>query len=360
MPVCILGIETSCDETSAAVVMDGRRLLSNVVFSQMDEHAAYGGVVPEIASRRHVEAIIPVIGEALARAGMALGDVDAIAATYGPGLAGALLVGLSAAKGLALAAGKPLIGVHHVCAHICASYLEFEDLRPPFTALAVSGGHSHIYRAGGRGAFELMGRTRDDAAGEALDKVARAAGLGYPGGPKLEAAARGGRPDAVRFPKARFADGPYDFSFSGVKTAALNCLNRERQKLALAPCDRLPAGSGQLGGGLGSGLPPEFMRDFFASFQKAVVDVLVENTIRAEMENRTGRIVLAGGVAANGLLRARFAEEAAKLSGVALYCPSPQLCTDNAAMVACAAHGKFEAGDFSPLTLNASPGAAMP
>jgi tRNA threonylcarbamoyl adenosine modification protein TsaD len=445
MPVCILGIETSCDETSAAVVADGRRVLSSVVFSQMGEHAAYGGVVPEIASRRHVEAIIPVIDEALAAAGLGLAGVDAVAATYGPGLAGALLVGLSAAKGLALAAGKPLIGVHHICAHICANYLEFADLEPPFTALAVSGGHSHIYLVRDCRTYELLGRTRDDAAGEAFDKVARAAGLGYPGGPKLDAAARGGNPDAIRFPKAGFADNPYDFSFSGVKTAALNCLNRERQRLgavgfavgaggtlpeamgrgsaagvsggALSEGARtqhasanlpstdgerqiggsarqsesangLPTGVAQLLGGnarqsesasqptVGAslqpvsaapppgggewGLPPEFMRDFYASFQKAVVDVLVEHTVRAELANGTGKIVLAGGVAANTLLRARFAEETAKLPGVALYCPPPALCTDNAAMVACAAHSKFASGDFSTLALNAAPGAGMP
>ncbi|MDR1440746.1 MAG: tRNA (adenosine(37)-N6)-threonylcarbamoyltransferase complex transferase subunit TsaD [Clostridiales bacterium] len=395
MPALILGVETSCDETSAAVVADGRRILSNAISSQIDEHAVFGGVVPEIASRRHVEAIIPVIDEALSRARLKPQDLDAIAVTYGPGLAGALLVGLSAAKGLAFAAGKPLIGVHHIEAHICANYIEFASLEPPFTALVASGGHSHIYLARDYGSYLLMGRTRDDAAGEVFDKVARAAGLGYPGGPKLDAAARGGNPNAMRFPRTHFSDGSYDFSFSGVKTAALNCLNKERQKYgtgcqtaetpgakmpgAGTPSAKMPGagtpsakmpGAGtpsakMPGAGTpsakmpGAELPEAFMRDFFASFQNAVVDALVGHAIRAEAANRTGKIVLAGGVAANSLLRARLREEAAKLGGVSTYFPQPALCTDNAAMVAGAAYSKFLSGDFSPLSLNAAPGAQL-
>ena len=341
MSVVILGIETSCDETSAAVVKDGRVVLSNAIFSQIKEHEIFGGVVPEIASRKHVEKIVPIVRAAVSDAKMELNEVDAIAVTYGPGLVGALLVGLSAAKGLAYGLQKPLIDVHHIEAHICANFLAHEELEPPFTALVVSGGHSHIYYVRDYETFVLLGKTRDDAAGEAFDKIARASGLGYPGGPKLDRAAVGGNPDAIRFPIVRFKDGPYDFSFSGIKTAAINYLNREKQKL------------GQMA------FPEQFLKDFYASFQKAVVEILVENTLKAEAVHQTGKVVIAGGVASNSLLRKRIKEEAEKKGDIQYYYPPSILCTDNAAMVAAAAYHKFLRGTFAALDLNASPGAQL-
>ena len=402
----ILGIDTSCDDTAAAVVAGGRRELSSVVSSQIADHAVFGGIVPEIASRRHVEAIIPVIAEALSRAGVGLGDIDAVAATYGPGLVGALLVGLSSAKGLAYALGKPFIGVCHIEAHICANYIAHPDLEPPFTALVVSGGHTSIYLAEAHGRYRLQGRTRDDAAGEALDKVARACGLGFPGGAKLDEAAEGGDPHAIKFPVARFSDGSIDFSFSGVKTAAVNALERERRRLASASGGNATGGAGAAGGNaacagasggniayagatgsgavgsnavyagatgagaasgnatggssaMGAGLSPAYMRGFYASFRRAVVEPLVANTMRAEAANKTGKIALAGGVAANRLLRAWLADEAREAGGIEIFAPPPRLCTDNAAMVASAAYGPFMAGVFSPLGLNAEPSASL-
>jgi len=339
----ILGIETSCDETAASVVMGGRVVLSNAVLSQIPEHAAFGGVVPEVASRKHVEAIIPVADEAIKKSGASPMAIDAVAVTYGPGLVGALLVGLSFAKGYALAMNIPLIGVHHVAAHIMAISLTDNPPEPPFTALVVSGGHSSIYNVADYRTFLPVGRTRDDAAGEAFDKVARATGLGYPGGRKLEAAAEGGDPDYIRFPRTAFRDGTFDFSFSGVKTAAVNYLKKERAIL--------DAGD--------NALPAEFLRNFYASYQAAIVDALVENTMAAERSLRSGKIVVAGGVAANGALRERFRLAAEECGGIKIFFPPPALCTDNAAMVAARAYHDYAAGKFSPFTLNASPTAAL-
>jgi N6-L-threonylcarbamoyladenine synthase len=339
-----LGIETSCDETAAAVVRNGREILSNVVLSQISEHAAFGGVVPEVASRRHLDAIIPVVDEAIVKSGAAPDDIDAVAVTYGPGLVGALLVGLSFAKGYAMSKNIPLIGVHHVAAHILAVNLTTEPPEPPFSALVVSGGHSSVYHAENFRTFRLVGRTRDDAAGEAFDKVARATGLGYPGGQKLEAAAVGGDPEFIKFPRTSFRDGTFDFSFSGVKTAAINYLKKER--LYGGNAEAPPSGAD--------------LRHFYASYQAAIVDALAANAIKAEQTVNTGKIVVAGGVAANGALRSRF-YDAEKASGgkIKVYFPPPALCADNAAMVAARAYYDYADGVFSPLTLNASPTAAL-
>ena len=328
----VLGIETSCDETSASVVKNGRQVLSNVISSQIDLHKKYGGVVPEIASRKHVELIMPVINQALEEAGVNTGDIDVIGVTYGPGLVGALLVGLSAAKGLALALNKPLVGVHHIEGHIAANYIEHPELEPPFVCLVASGGHSHIVYVRDYDSFDIMGQTRDDAAGEAFDKVARAVGLGYPGGPLIDKAACTGNARAVDFPRVCFEDGSFDFSFSGLKTAALNYLNNQEQK--------------------GESCSIE---DFSASFQEAVVDVLVRNTVSAAKKAGVGKIALAGGVAANSRLRKTMSDAAAR-NGFSMYFPKPVLCTDNAAMIACAAYYEFIKGNCSSLDLNAVPG----
>ena len=371
MNINILGIETSCDETAAAVVQNGGTILSNVVLSQINTHAAFGGVVPEVASRKHLEAIIPVIDEAVHKSGLTLDKIDAIAVTYGPGLVGALLVGLSFAKGLARAKKIPLIGIHHVAAHIMASRLTEAPPEPPFTALVVSGGHSSVFSVRDVRTFIQVGRTRDDAAGEAFDKVARFTGLGYPGGQKLEAAAVGGDPGFIRFPRTAFRDGSFDFSFSGVKTAAINCLKKELAKYG-GPGPELPGkklpGAALPGAALhnatqpGPELPGGYMRDFYASYQAAIVDALVNNTLAAERGAGTGKIVVAGGVAANGALRRRFAEAAANGetgSPVTVFFPPPALCTDNAAMVAAAAYHDYIAGNFSDLTINAAPAATL-
>jgi N6-L-threonylcarbamoyladenine synthase len=330
--ILVLGIETSCDETSAAVVMNGHRILSNVISSQVDLHQKFGGVVPEIASRKHVELIMPVIHQALEEAGMTIRDMDAVGVTYGPGLVGALLVGLSAAKGLAFAAGKPLVGVHHIEGHIAANYLEHETLEPPFICLVASGGHSHIVSVEDYDRFEILGQTRDDAAGEAFDKIARAIGLGYPGGPLIDKAAQNGCCTAIDFPRVYFGGGCLDFSFSGLKTAVLNYINTQEQK--------------------GEKLNIE---DISASFQKAVVDVLVTNTIAAAKVKKVKTVALAGGVASNSALRSRMKEEAEK-SGFQVLYPRPLLCTDNAAMIACAAFFEYTRGKISDLYLNAVPG----
>jgi N6-L-threonylcarbamoyladenine synthase len=330
--ILILAVETSCDETSAAVVENGRRIRSNIISSQIDIHKKYGGVVPEIASRKHVELILPVIGQALEEASVGLDRLDAVAVTYGPGLAGALLVGLSAAKALAFATGKPLIGVHHIEGHIAANYLEHETLEPPFVCLVVSGGHSHIVYVEDYGDFEIMGQTRDDAAGEAFDKTARALGLGYPGGPLIDAQAKRGDSSAVDFPRVYFNDGSLDFSFSGLKTAVLNYLNTNARR----------------GGEIS-------IPDVCASFQKAVVDVLVHNTIRAAEQKGAKKIVLAGGVAANSQLRSSMNEAAAGI-GADMFYPRPLLCTDNAAMIGAAAFYEYKRGNISGLGLNAVPG----
>ncbi len=327
----ILAIETSCDETAAAVVVNGRKILSNSIYSQIQLHQEYGGVVPEIASRKHIEKINQVIDDALAQAGITLRDVDAIAVTYGPGLVGALLVGVATAKAMAYAANKPLVGVHHIEGHISANYLEYPDLEPPFLCLVASGGHSHLVLVRDYGEYEVVARTRDDAAGEAFDKVARAIGLGYPGGPKIDRLAREGDPDAIFFPRARIEEAPLDFSFSGIKSAVLNYLNSCAQK-------------GE----------PVNRADVAASFQKAVVDVLTEHTMEAASELRMKQVALAGGVASNSALRSAM-REACRAQGCSFYYPSPVLCTDNAAMIGAAGYYEYQKGVRSGLDLNAVP-----
>ncbi len=327
----ILAVESSCDETAAAVVADGRAMLSNVIYSQIELHTPYGGVVPEIASRKHIEKINQVIRRALDDAGVTLGGIDAVAVTYGPGLVGALLVGVAAAKAIAYAARKPLIGVNHIEGHICANYIENKDLEPPFLCLVVSGGHTHLVNVRGFGQYEVLGRTRDDAAGEAFDKVARAIGLGYPGGPKIEEAARVGDPLAILFPQPKVSDGLYDFSFSGLKSAVLNYLNGERMK----------------------GVSPS-RPDVAASFQRAVIDTLIDRAGRAIDEYGAERFAIAGGVASNGALRAAMEAMCAK-RGVKFYHPSPILCTDNAAMIGAAAYYEYLDGICAGLDLNAVP-----
>ncbi|MEA4890482.1 MAG: tRNA (adenosine(37)-N6)-threonylcarbamoyltransferase complex transferase subunit TsaD [Clostridiaceae bacterium] len=334
----VLGIESSCDETAASVVADGRTILSNVIASQADFHKQFGGVVPEIASRMHLEAILPVIDQALAEAGVGLADIDVIAVTYGPGLVGALLVGLTAAKSLALATGKPLVGIHHIAGHIAANYLADPQLEPPFLCLVASGGHSHLVWVEDYEHNKVLARTRDDAAGEAFDKIARAIGLGYPGGPLLDRAAQDGRTHAIELPRTRFADS-LDFSFSGLKTAALNQLHHLEQ---------LAANQGKVWQDL---LP---LADFAASFQQAVVDVLVDHTLQAAQQYRASRLAIAGGVAANRCLRRCLAAGAERLD-LRLTCPPLILCTDNAAMIASAGFYAYRAGRRDDLTLNAIP-----
>ena len=386
--ITILGIESSCDETAAAVVVNGRQVLSNEISSQIDIHTLYGGVVPEIASRAHVERVNQVIRAALRSAGKSLSDIDAIAVTYGPGLVGALLVGVSAAKGISFATGIPLIGVNHIEGHICANYIELSGdaaaaaagntpqtqcppgtlartgtaaapeadpdapWEPPFVCLVVSGGHTHLVNVLDYGEYEILGRTMDDAAGEAFDKVARAVGLGYPGGPKIDRAAREGNPEAIHFPRGKVGDSAYDFTFSGLKSAVLNYLNTEKMA------------------GRGISVP-----DVAASFQAAVVEVLIGHAMQAVDELRgaagqgapgdaapgaakgeSGRykFALAGGVSSNSALRAA-AKAACKERGVLFHCPPPVLCTDNAAMIACAGYYGFLRGERSGLDLNAVP-----
>ena len=329
--IVILGIESSCDETAASVVRNGREVLSNVISSQIALHTLYGGVGPEIASRKHIEKINVVIEEALAEAHMTLDDIDAIGVTYGPGLVGALLVGVSEAKAIAYAKNLPLIGVHHIEGHISANYIENKDLEPPFACLVVSGGHTHLVIVKDYGKYEIVGRTRDDAAGEAFDKVARAIGLGYPGGPKIDKVSKEGNPNAIAFPRAKVADSAYDFSFSGLKSAVLNYLNGCKMKNI-----------------------PIVQADVAASFQKAVVDVLVEHAMHAVEEYGFKKFAIAGGVASNSALRSAM-EEACKKRGVAFYHPSPILCTDNAAMIGAAAYYEYLAGTRSGWDLNAVP-----
>lgn len=330
--VVILAVESSCDETAAAVVKNGRAVLSNIISSQIDLHTLYGGVVPELASRKHIERINQVIEEALSEAELALEDMDAIAVTYGPGLVGALLVGVAEAKAIAYGAGKPLIGVHHIEGHICANYIENKDLEPPFLCLVVSGGHTHLVKVADYGTYEVLGRTRDDAAGEAFDKVARAIGLGYPGGPKIEKKAAEGNCDAISFPRAKVAEHPCDFSFSGVKSAVLNYINSCQMK-------EIPIAEA----------------DIAASFQKAVTDVLIEHAIHALEETGIDTLAIAGGVASNGTLR-RGMEEACRARGIKFYYPSPVYCTDNAAMIGAAAYYEYLEGRTSGWDLNAVPG----
>ena len=333
--VLILGIESSCDETAASVVKNGRVILSDVISSQIDIHTLYGGVVPEIASRKHIERIDQVIKKALDDAGVTLDDIDAVAVTYGPGLVGALLVGVAEAKALAYAAKKPLVGINHIEGHVSANYLEYPDLEPPFMCAIVSGGHTHLAIVEDYGKFEILGRTRDDAAGEAFDKVARAIGLGYPGGPKVDKAAKEGDPEAIAFPRAHIDDAPYDFSFSGLKSAVLNYLNKCRMS------------------GEEISVP-----DVAASFQQAVVDVLLDNAIRAAKDRNVKKLALAGGVAANSALRAAFAQRCAE-EGIELFVPPLRLCTDNAAMIAAAGYYEYNKGVRHGLDLNAVPGLGL-
>lgn len=327
----ILAIESSCDETSAAVVLNGREILSNVIASQISTHEQYGGVVPEVASRMHIEAISGVVEEALLKANITLEKIDAIGVTYGPGLVGALLVGLQFAKGLAFASKKPLVGVNHIEGHICANYIQHKDLKPPFISLVVSGGHTFIVHVKDYGIYEVIGQTRDDAAGEAYDKVARALGLGYPGGPKIDKLAKEGNPKAITFPKANFHEETLDFSFSGVKSAVLNYLNKcNMQNIEINKAD------------------------VAASFQKAVVDVLKDNVLLTCKKKNIDTIAIAGGVASNSILRETLINEAGK-KGIKVLFPTPILCTDNAAMIGSAAYFNFINGKVNDLNLNAKP-----
>lgn len=327
----ILAIESSCDETAASVVKNGRCVLSNIISSQIAIHTLYGGVVPEIASRKHIEKINQVVEAALKEADVTLDDIDAIGVTYGPGLVGALLVGVAEAKAIAYAKKKPLVGVHHIEGHVSANYIEHPDLEPPFLCEIISGGHTHLVIVKDYGSFEILGRTRDDAAGEAFDKVARVIGLGYPGGPKIDKLAKEGNPHAIDFPRAHMEDAPYDFSFSGVKSAVLNHLNKCRM-------------TGE----------PIVEADIAASFQQAVVDVLVDNAIRAAKDYHMDRLAIAGGVASNGALRAAM-EAACEKEGIRFYRPSPIFCTDNAAMIGVAAYYEYQKGTRHGWDLNAVP-----
>ncbi|QXM05216.1 tRNA (adenosine(37)-N6)-threonylcarbamoyltransferase complex transferase subunit TsaD [Crassaminicella indica] len=326
-----LAIESSCDETSAAVLKNGRQVLSNIISSQIDVHKKFGGVVPEVASRKHVENIDIVIEKALEEAGVTLKDIDHIGVTYGPGLVGALLVGVSTAKAMAYALNIPLVGVNHIEGHICANYIEHKELEPPFLCLIVSGGHTHLVHVKNYGNYDILGRTRDDAVGEAFDKVARAMGLGYPGGPIIDRLAKNGDAEAIEFPRVYLEPESFDFSFSGLKSAVLNYLNSQRQK--------------------GLEIKEE---DVAASFQAAVVEVLVHKAIKAAKLKNLNTIVLAGGVAANSGLRESLYKEAKK-EGIYLKHPSIKLCTDNAAMIGCAAYYNYMNGFISDLYLNAIP-----
>ncbi len=329
--VLILAIESSCDETAASVVKNGRTVLSNVISSQIDLHTLYGGVVPEIASRKHMEQINQVIEQALEQAGVTLDDITAIAVTYGPGLVGSLLVGVSAAKAIAYAKKKPLIGVHHIEGHISANYIENIELEPPFVCLVVSGGHTHLVKVEDYGKYTIIGRTRDDAAGEAYDKVARAVGLGYPGGPKIDKLAKEGNKNAISFPRAHVEGAPYDFSFSGLKSAVLNYLNSCEMK------------------------QEEINKaDLVASFQNAVVESLVTRVIAVAKEHKIDKIAIAGGVASNSALRDAMIE-ACEANGFNFYKPSPIYCTDNAAMIGVAGYYEYVNGARSGLDLNAVP-----
>lgn len=325
----LLGIESSCDETAAALVEDGRTILSSVIASQVEEHKIYGGVVPEIASRRHSEAIVGVVKEAMEQGGKSLSDLDAIAVTYAPGLIGALLVGVNFAKGLALSTGLPLVPVHHLRGHIASNYLSNPELKPPFLCLVVSGGHSHIVWVEDYTKLKILGRTRDDAAGEAFDKAARAMGIPYPGGVEMDRIAEEGNPDAYKLPHPRVEGAPLDFSFSGLKTAVLNLLNNARQK------------------GEEISVP-----DLCASYRKAVVTCLTENFFKAAEMTGAKTLAAAGGVSANRLLR-RELERQAKERGLALYLPDRSLCGDNAAMIASQGYYEFLAGNTAGMDLNA-------
>ena len=327
----VLAIESSCDETAAAVVVNGREVLSNIIATQIETHKAYGGVVPEVASRIHIESIDEVVKRALDEAKVTLDEVDVIGVTYGPGLVGALLVGLQYAKGLAYSTGKPLVGVNHIEGHICANYIEHKDLKPPFVSLVVSGGHTFIVHVKDYGVYDVIGQTRDDAAGEAYDKIARSLGLGYPGGPKIDKLAKEGNGDAIKFPRASFQDNSLDFSFSGLKSSVLNYLNKcKMQDIEVNKAD------------------------VAASFQKALIDVLNQNVIKTCEEKNIKKIAIAGGVASNSSLRETLIDSANK-RGIEVLFPNPILCTDNAAMIGSAAYFNYEKGNVSSFNLNAKP-----
>ena len=327
----ILAIESSCDETAAAVVRNGREVLSNVIYSQIDLHTLYGGVVPEIASRKHIDKINQVVEKAITDSGMQLKDMDAIAVTYGPGLVGPLLVGVSFAKALAYGANLPIIGVHHIEGHICANYIANKELEPPFMCLIVSGGHTHLVKVADYGKYEILGKTEDDAAGEAFDKVARAIGLGYPGGPKIDRVSKSGNPEAIKFPRAKVGGSEYDFSFSGLKSAVLNYLNTASMNNETIVTE-----------------------DVAASFQQAVIDVLVGHSMEALNQYGFKKFAIAGGVASNSGLREAF-ENACKERDIEFFLPPPILCTDNAAMIGSAAYFEYISGVRHGLDLNAVP-----
>lgn len=327
----ILAIESSCDETAVAVIKNGHEIMANVVSTQIEIHRRYGGVVPEIASRKHLEFINMIVQEALTEANLTLDDITHVAVTYGPGLVGALLVGVATAKALAFAAGKPLIGVHHIEGHICANFLMKQDFTFPLVCLVVSGGHTNIIKITDHGQYLLLGQTKDDAAGEAYDKIARAIGLPYPGGPQIEKLAKEGNANAIELPRAWMGDDSFDFSFSGLKSAVLNYLNKVKMKGAEI-----------------------IAADIAASFQQAVLDVLVQKTVHAAEQSSVDTILLAGGVAANGTLRAQL-QQAAAQKNIQVYYPPVQFCTDNAAMIGAAAHYKAIRQDYAALTLNAVP-----
>lgn len=330
-----LAFETSCDETSVALLADGREVLSNVISSQIEVHKVFGGVVPEIASRHHLDNMSSVYAKAMEEAGVTLKDVDLVGVTCGPGLVGALLIGLSTAKAFAYAAKKSLVGVHHIQGHISANYIQHKNLKPPFLALVVSGGHTHLVSVKDYNRYTVLGRTRDDAAGEAFDKVARVLGLGYPGGPKIDMVAREGNPHSIEFKRVMLEKDSLDFSFSGLKTGVLNYLNTQKLKGAEI-C----------------------VPDVAASFQLAVVEVLVAKAMMAAARTGEDKLVLAGGVAANSLLRSMLSEACEKV-GISLYYPSPLLCTDNAAMIGCAAYYKYKDGLTDDMTLDAYPTLAL-
>lgn len=325
----ILAIESSCDETAAAVVEDGRKVLSSVVASQVEEHKLYGGVVPEIASRRHAEAIVPVVRQSLEQADVTLGNIDAIAVTYAPGLIGALLVGVNFAKGLSLSTGIPLVPTHHLRSHIASNYISNQELKPPFLCLVVSGGHSHIVMVEDYTKMKIIGKTRDDAAGEAFDKAARTMGMSYPGGIELDKVAESGNPLAFKLPRPVVHDAPYDFSFSGLKTAVINLIHNSAQK------------------GVEISKP-----DICASFRYAVVDCLVTNFLKAAEDYNVNKLVIAGGVSANSLLRKTLQDECAK-RGYEFYMPDKSLCGDNAAMVGSQGYYEFLSGNVAGTDLNA-------
>lgn len=328
--IITLAVESSCDETSVAVLKNGREVLSNIINTQVDLHKKFGGVVPEVASRKHIENIDVVLQEALEKANITLNDIDHIAVTYGPGLVGALLVGLSHAKALAFTLNKPLVGVNHIEGHVSANYIEHKDLKPPFITLIVSGGHTHLVEVKDYGEYEILGRTRDDASGEAFDKIARAMGLGYPGGPIVDRLAKEGNKKAIDFPRAYLDEG-YDFSFSGLKSAVLNYLNAKKMKNEEI-----------------------VVEDVCASFQEAVVEVLSQKAIKAAKEKGYNTITLAGGVACNSALRDKLTE-LGNQNNISIKYPSPVLCTDNAAMIGCAGYYSYINGRRDDMSLNAVP-----